>query len=60
MKPALFDVTDVDIRNGRYTLRASGEVQKFPGFLAVFQDAPRRRRGRRREAGRTSKALPRA
>ena len=39
MKPALFDVTDVDIRNGAYTLRASGEVQKFAGFLAVFQDA---------------------
>ncbi len=39
MKPALFDVTDVDIRNGPYTLRASGEVLKFPGFLAVFQDA---------------------
>ena len=38
MKPALFDVTDVDIQNGPYTLRASGEVLKFPGFLAVFQD----------------------
>ena len=32
-------MTDVDIRNGAYTLRASGEVQKFAGFLAVFQDA---------------------
>jgi DNA topoisomerase I len=40
MKPALFDVTDVDIANGNLTLRASGEVQKFAGFLAVFQDAP--------------------
>lgn len=39
MKPALFDVTDVDIRNGAYTLRASGEVLKFAGFLAVFQDS---------------------
>jgi DNA topoisomerase-1 len=39
MKPALFDVTDVDIKNGAYTLRASGEVQKFAGFLAIFQDA---------------------
>ncbi len=39
MKQALFDVTDVDIKNGAYTLRASGEVLKFPGFLAVFQDA---------------------
>ncbi|HEX8173207.1 MAG TPA: type I DNA topoisomerase [Thermoanaerobaculia bacterium] len=40
MKPALFDVTDVDITVSPYTLRASGEVLKFPGFLAVFQDAP--------------------
>ena len=39
MKPALFDVTDVDIQNANLTLRASGEVLKFPGFLAVFQDA---------------------
>ena len=40
MKPALFDVTDVDITTSNLTLRASGEVLKFPGFLAVFQDAP--------------------
>jgi DNA topoisomerase-1 len=38
MMPALFDVTDVDVANGPYTLRASGEVQKFAGFLAIFQD----------------------
>jgi DNA topoisomerase I len=40
MKPALFDVTDADIKVSNLTLRASGEVQKFAGFLAVFQDAP--------------------
>jgi DNA topoisomerase I len=40
MKPALFDVTDADIQVGNLTLRASGEVLKFPGFLAIFQDAP--------------------
>jgi len=38
MKPALFDVTDVDIKSGNLTLRASGEVLKFAGFLAVFQN----------------------
>ncbi|HJW95946.1 MAG TPA: type I DNA topoisomerase [Thermoanaerobaculia bacterium] len=38
MKPALFDVTDADIRNGNYTFRASGEVLKFAGYLAVFQE----------------------
>jgi DNA topoisomerase I len=40
MKPALFDVTDADIKVDNLTLRASGEVLKFPGFLAIFQDAP--------------------
>ncbi len=40
MKPALFDVTDADITVGNLTLRASGEVRKFAGFLAVFEDAP--------------------
>jgi len=38
MKPALFDVTEADIRTGNLTLRASGEVLKFPGFLAVFRE----------------------
>jgi len=37
MKPALFDVTDVEIANGPYTFKASGEVLKFAGFLATFQ-----------------------
>ncbi|HYM59811.1 MAG TPA: type I DNA topoisomerase, partial [Thermoanaerobaculia bacterium] len=39
MKQAIFDVTDVDVQSGPYTLRASGEVLRFSGFLAVFQDA---------------------
>ncbi|MEO8217946.1 MAG: type I DNA topoisomerase, partial [Acidobacteriota bacterium] len=38
MKPALFDVTDADIQNQNLTLRASGEVLRFPGFLSVFRD----------------------
>ncbi|MEO8275660.1 MAG: type I DNA topoisomerase [Thermoanaerobaculia bacterium] len=39
MLPAVFDVTQVDIANGIYTLRASGKVMKSPGFLAVYQEA---------------------
>ena len=38
MKPAIFDVTDADISVNHLTLRASGEVLKFAGFLAVFRD----------------------
>jgi DNA topoisomerase I, bacterial len=58
MKPALFDVTDVDIRNGAYTLRASGEVLKFAGFLAVFQDASVDGADDDEEKPDNSKALP--
>jgi DNA topoisomerase I len=56
MKPALFDVTDADIHNGPYTLRASGEVQKFAGFLAVFQDGMREDEDE--EGAENDKALP--
>ena len=57
MKPAIFDVTDADIQVGNLTLRASGEVQKFAGFLAVFQDAPAEDEDEEAEK-RNEKALP--
>jgi DNA topoisomerase-1 len=40
MLPALFDVTQVDIENGPYVLRASGKILKRPGFLAVYRETP--------------------
>ena len=39
MKPALLDVTTVDIAAGEFGLRASGTVVKFSGFLSVYEDA---------------------
>ncbi|MFH1830794.1 MAG: type I DNA topoisomerase [Pseudomonadota bacterium] len=36
MKPALFDQTSFDIEAGRFLLRATGQVMKFPGFIAVY------------------------
>ncbi len=38
MSTAEFDVTTVDIAAGDSTFRASGEVQRFPGWLAVYQE----------------------
>ncbi|MFQ5526868.1 MAG: type I DNA topoisomerase [Thermoanaerobaculia bacterium] len=38
MKPAVFDLTRVDIANGPYILRANGKVMKDPGFLSVYQE----------------------
>ena len=58
MKPALFDVTDVDIVSGEYTLRASGEVLKFPGFLAIFQEEARAADEDEEEKPEDEKALP--
>jgi DNA topoisomerase-1 len=40
MVPALFDVTQVDVACGKYTLRVSGRVLKRPGFLAVYRETP--------------------
>src|ERR1700688_1692778 len=37
MAQAVFDQTTVDVTAGDYTFRASGSVQKFDGYLAVYQ-----------------------
>src|SRR5712691_10374445 len=39
MVPAVFDQTTIDIDAGDYTFRATGSVQKFDGYLAVYQVA---------------------
>src|SRR6266852_4634819 len=38
MMPALFDQTTIDIQAGRFVFRATGSVQKFDGFLRVYQE----------------------
>ncbi len=37
MMPAVFDQTTIDISVADYTFRATGLVQKFAGYLAVYQ-----------------------
>jgi DNA topoisomerase-1 len=37
MLPAIFDQTTIDINAGEYTFRSSGSVQKFDGYLRVYQ-----------------------
>src|SRR5881296_303177 len=37
MLPAVFDQTTIDISAGDYTFRATGTVQKFDGYLRVYQ-----------------------
>src|SRR5580692_10961520 len=37
MLPAIFDQTRIDINAADYTFRATGSVQKFDGYLRVYQ-----------------------
>jgi DNA topoisomerase I len=39
MMPAVFDQTTIDISAGDYTFRATGMIQKFAGYLSVYQTA---------------------
>ncbi len=38
MNPAIFDQTTIDIKAGRFMFRTTGSVQKFDGFLKVYQE----------------------
>ena len=38
MTAAIFDQTTIDIQAGRFVFRASGSVQKFDGFLKLYQE----------------------
>jgi len=38
MMAAVFDQTTIDINAGRFVFRATGSVQKFDGFLKIYQE----------------------
>ncbi|MBI3074387.1 MAG: type I DNA topoisomerase [Deltaproteobacteria bacterium] len=38
MKPAVYDQTTVDVKAGKYDLRATGSTLKFPGFMSVYME----------------------
>ncbi|HEY3358909.1 MAG TPA: type I DNA topoisomerase [Polyangia bacterium] len=40
MKPAVYDQTTIDVGAGRHTLRATGQVLKFAGYTAVYNESP--------------------
>ncbi len=47
MNPAVFDQTDVTIEAGRVEFKAVGSIQKFAGFLALYQEsAPENGKGK--------------
>ncbi|HZR11390.1 MAG TPA: type I DNA topoisomerase [Myxococcales bacterium] len=67
MVPAVFDQTTADIKAGRATFRATGQILKFPGYLAVYgqeAEAPQEEAGAEKmegddeEKGDVSRQLP--
>lgn len=42
MTPAKFDGTTVDVQADDYTLRATGSIMKFPGFIRVYDERAER------------------
>jgi DNA topoisomerase I len=56
MTPAIFDQTTIDIAAGRFIFRATGSVQKFDGFLKLYQEGRDEKTDEEEEAERT---LPR-
>jgi DNA topoisomerase I len=60
MLPAILDQTTIDVLAGDYTFRASGSVQKFDGYLRVYQGPATAADGQDDEKDDTEgKALPR-
>ena len=53
MTPAVFDQTTIDIAAGRFIFRATGSVQKFDGFLKVYQEGRDEKTEEDEEAERT-------
>jgi DNA topoisomerase I len=53
MTPAVFDQTTIDIGAGRFLFRATGSVQKFDGFLKIYQEGRDEKTEEDEEAERT-------
>ncbi len=53
MTPAIFDQTTIDINAGRFLFRATGSVQKFDGFLKLYQEGRDEKTEEDEEAERT-------
>src|SRR6266446_560847 len=53
MTPAIFDQTTIDIGAGRFIFRSTGSVQKFDGFLKLYQEGRDEKADEDEEAERT-------
>jgi len=58
MTAAIFDQTTIDIAAGRFTFRATGSVQKFDGFLRVYEEAPETKRAEEKNEDEEERNLP--
>ena len=58
MEPAVYDTTSADIEAASCLFRASGQVMKSPGWLAVYQEQEERPRRDDESEGENQMALP--
>ncbi len=58
MEPAVYDTTSADIEAGRFTFRASGQVLRSAGWLAVYQEQEDRPAREDDKEGENDAALP--
>jgi len=58
MTAAIFDQTTIDIAAGRFTFRSTGSVQKFDGFLRVYEEAPETKRAEDKNDDEEERNLP--
>jgi len=58
MAEAVFDQTTIEVAAGDYTLRATGAVRKFEGFLAVYEEGKDETRETQEAEEEAAAALP--
>lgn len=58
MAPAILDQTTIDVAAGKYTLRATGSIMKFPGFTKVYEETREDSADDKDEKNGTDKLLP--
>jgi DNA topoisomerase-1 len=60
MTAAIFDQTTIDITAGRFVFRASGSVQKFDGFLKIYQEGRDEKQRKTKSPNASSRASKKA
>ena len=58
MRPAILDVTRIEVSAGEFTLRATGSIVRFPGFTIVYTEGKEKAANGQGEAADEEATLP--